>query len=124
MPTPFLVVPFTKQHNKQFPLTFIQFFQRLWFEDVILFINISFAFDARIILNTSMYIVSEHSHHVLAKYKIGFPIDLKESGIWLANLEKFHETRCKNTAVLYRKTVAWDFKKSLSTRFSFVTRWN
>ena len=67
-------------------------------------INISFAFDARIILNTSMYMESEYCQHVLAKYKSWFfPNELKQSGIWLANWEKFHKIRCKNRAVFYRK---------------------
>ena len=51
-----------------------------------------------------MYIVSEYSHNVLAKYKSWFsPLDWNDRKIALANIEKFHETCCKNRAVLYRR---------------------
>ena len=51
----------------------MQFYRLQVFEVIIIFINISFVFDARIILNTNMYVVSEYCHDLLAKYKSCFP---------------------------------------------------
>ena len=94
---------------KHFPFTLIQLYQLLCFEVVIIFINMSCVFDASIIY-TSMYMVSENCHHVLAKYKVGFsPLNLnnRESD-WLMGKSRMKQVaRIEQCSIV--KTVARDF---------------
>ena len=75
-----------------------------------IFINISFAFDASIIIYTSMYKVSEYCNHVLAKYKSWFPPlnwNNRESD-WLIGKSRTKQVaRIEQCSIV--KTVAKDF---------------